>query len=699
MDRRGGHSQREGRLQPLIARRGFLQLAAAAPLAGAHGGDPVFRYIESLARADGGYAWDDEPESVLTTTFAAIGCYQVLGREPPRKAELGRFVRAFASQATKRKERPLRRFEFERVQALLWLGEKVDDFRDEAANWKKPSDYTQRYERRGNPVFQQEVGALRARQLLAVTSGELAWIDYVTARRRSNGSFNNTPAKDGGDGHVMNTWWGLQAMEALGLPRNPQPATVRWLQSCQRPSGAFTWAPKPELAPDEDLAYTWAAVSALAALDAAPRNRRGAISYLHLLRNPDGGYGDRPGLPSNVVATHRALEALKVLQQSAMPARQRAPRVETPPASLKAFTVQIEAAGHGSPADAVELARTLRIHLWGAKNGPAGWTARAQALADERKVPVSFFMADEEYGTDVHVPGLGTYSHLVDVFAPPNVDSGRSMAKDPQPIAWPKFRDQRIAALKRAGGGIFWQFNENEELTRVLLDEAVARGTYDAISSFHFGNENFLHSQPFLNAYRHRLPMIGLQDAHGPEAWWNADFLTGFRTVFLGAEPTLKAFVEALRRRWVVSIRQDDTTGGQRRLAGGSNEVRAAVLAREAEWGWQGRRPLASVVAVTNEAPFEVAQPATGVTVRVRTAWSHTNQGALRQELAALVRLVVDGREVPTVRKETKAKDAVMDVWHEHEIPKPAPGKHRADATVRDLQSKATTVVTTEWTS
>ncbi|HWH69016.1 MAG TPA: hypothetical protein VNT26_06510, partial [Candidatus Sulfotelmatobacter sp.] len=38
----------------------------------------VVRYLESLARPDGGYAWADQPESHLTPTYAVIGCYRVL---------------------------------------------------------------------------------------------------------------------------------------------------------------------------------------------------------------------------------------------------------------------------------------------------------------------------------------------------------------------------------------------------------------------------------------------------------------------------------------------------------------------------------------------------------------------------------------------------------------------------------------------
>ena len=42
------------------------------------------RYLETLARPDGGYGWDDQPHSHLTPTFAVIGSYRLLGQTPPQ---------------------------------------------------------------------------------------------------------------------------------------------------------------------------------------------------------------------------------------------------------------------------------------------------------------------------------------------------------------------------------------------------------------------------------------------------------------------------------------------------------------------------------------------------------------------------------------------------------------------------------------
>src|SRR5690606_30705857 len=109
-------------------------------------------------------------------------------------------------------------------------------------------------------------------------------------------------------------------------------------------------------------------------------------------------------------------------------APQRAPigsaRRSTPPAGLNVYSIQLEAPGWGSPLEAVELARDLRIDLWGGKNSEPGWVERAQALADRDGVPVRFFHSNEEYGSYFGLDGFGCYNHLSDPFAPAGRDFG-----------------------------------------------------------------------------------------------------------------------------------------------------------------------------------------------------------------------------------------------------------------------------------
>jgi len=689
-------------------------VGATLPLRPAHGAslrssDALPRYLESLARSDGGYAWEDQEHSHLTPTFAVVGSYRLLRRMPPGREKLVQFIRSHHPRELKKLEQERRVFEFQQIQALAWLDADVSEFRETIRAWTRPLSYLKQYEQHGYPVFQSEMGAIFCRDLLNLPLADLSlhFTDYLNSRRRSNGTFNNTPASDGGDGHVMNTWWGLQASKLLGKEVANKDETVAWLRACQRTGGGFTYQPKPEFGGVEDIAYTRAAVRSLKLLGANVSGRPCA-TWCQSLRNNDGGFSDRPGWLSNPLATYYALDTLDALnlleviedQPGVRGSSRRKPK--TIPSNLKVFTSQIEAHGQGSPNEAVELARSLRIHLWGAKNARHGWVARAQAIADRKNVPVKFFTSNEEYGTWVDIPGMGTYSHTSDIMAPAEANIGGALANQGA-ISWPEFRRRRLAPLEQAQGRLLWQFGENEELVRTFLDDSVERGGYAAISTFHFGNPDFTNSEPFLQRWRGQIPFVALQDAHGPEPWWFADMTAGFRTLFFAEEPTWEGWLKALKENWVVAVRHDALSRGKTWMHGSSREALDFVRDREREWCWWKApdisRPLVSLVALRPDDEFEVARPDQGVMIRVRCAWQNTPQGLLRQPLAELVRLSVDEVEVKPTLVTTPAPrgTAMADHYHRFHLAHPKTGLHAASVIVRSLETKLETARSIEF--
>jgi hypothetical protein len=305
-----------------LTRRTLLKSVAVAGLAtalprlgAAQPAQAVLNYLAAHARPDGGYAFTDQQRSHLTPTYAVIGAYRLLGHTPPNKTALTEYVRTHHPRELKKLEQERRIFEFQQVQALVWLGDPAAEFRERLATWVAPLPYLKQYEQHGYPVFQSELGLVQCRVLLGMSVEPLkpAFTDYVAARRRANGSFNNTPAADGGDGHVMNTLWGLQAARALGMAEEKKAETIAWLRACQLPSGGFTYQPKPMFGGVDDVAYTRAALRALALLGSGPADRAACVVWLNSLANADGGFGDRPGWLSNPLATFYALDALDAL--------------------------------------------------------------------------------------------------------------------------------------------------------------------------------------------------------------------------------------------------------------------------------------------------------------------------------------------------------------------------------------------------
>lgn len=637
--------------------------------------------------------------SHLTPTFGVIGAYQALKLMPPNPTELADFVRVRHPRELKPLQQEARIFDWQQVQALRWLGADTREFATSIAAFAKPLEYNRLYESQGYPVAQSELSAVLAHGLLGLPVAGIAdtFGRYLDERRRPNGSYNNTPVSDGGDGHVMTTLLALQATRVLGREETPPDALIAWLQGCQLPQGGFTFQPEPAFGGVDDISYVHAAVRALHLLGEKPENPDACVYYIHSLANADGGFGDRPGWLSNATATHRALEALDTLGAlgniDQVKRRWSRPRTALP-AGLNIYSAQIEAHGTGSPADAVELARSLKIDLWGAKSARPGWGKRFAEVAAERKVPVKWFASDEEHGTWLHTPGFGTYSHISDVIAPAGVDLGVPLGtrrKAGDPVSWEEYRKRRLNPLHRANGRLIWQFGENEQLMRILLDDSVERGGYAAISTYHFGNPDFTNSEPFLNRWRGRIPFVALQDSHGAEPWYFADFTTGFRTLFLATEPTWAGWLNALEHNWTVPVRHDALSRGKTWMHSGSDEVLEFVRGREKEWRWwdnpQCERPLLSIVAVGPDDEFESDRPNEGLNIRVRCAWESNYLGALRKPLAELVRLSVDGVEVkPTLVERKRTNTQAGEHAHCFALtPKQAEVVHTVTAVVREI--------------
>ena len=161
---------------PPLTRRTLLKSAAVAGLCSAlpriRAAQPaaavVLDYLARHARPDGGYALADQERSHLTPTYAVIGAYRLLGQMPPNRAALADYVRTHHPRELKKLEQERRIFEFQQVQALVWLGDPAAEFRDRLKAWTAPLPYLKQYEQHGYPIFQSELGLVQCRALLGM---------------------------------------------------------------------------------------------------------------------------------------------------------------------------------------------------------------------------------------------------------------------------------------------------------------------------------------------------------------------------------------------------------------------------------------------------------------------------------------------------------------------------------------------------
>ena len=557
--------------------------------------DAVCKYFESCRLADGGYAYPEQDASHLTVTYAAVMAYAALGRDVPGdKAALAKLIAGplfpLAASRTRWHWNPLCEFNLQQARAVKALGGYLRPYSRMADAKKNIDSYLASLEQGGNPILTQQMAVLLLKAECGCTitpEVRKVFSDYLDARERTNGTYNTTLASDGSDGHVVNTAYALAGRRVLGV--QPDRKVVGWIQSCQRPDGGFTWAPNPEKGGVSDLWYAHAAVRALLDLGARPKDEAALLGWLGSLRNADGGFAPRPGLRSDPLATWRAVDLLVRLGRPLPPRNPAMPKHSVGNLSgLRAFTIQFEAPGTGSAREAVQVAKDLKIHLWGAKNATPKWLAAAQAEADRRGVPVTFFASNENYDEWREVPGIGKFSHLRDPAYPPKG------AKGMRPFE-------------------LWQICDHECCARVWLDS----GEYDGIGTFHFWCYDMTWLLPFLYQYEETIPFVANQDAHN-EAWWGRDDLMAFRTVFLAKEGTWDAFRDACAKGLVTSVREDAHTQGRLRMIGGRPEAKARIRELEGDWRVRELGERVSVQVLTPEDVFERAHPKVGRVIRVR---------------------------------------------------------------------------------
>lgn len=571
------------------------------------------------------------------------------------------------------------------------MGGDVSSFQNLVTGWKSQAGLLANYESHGFGGLYQEAMIPICHYLLGLQMrNEEEFINYLDQCRRSNGSFNNAPASFGGDGNILNTYWSLYALQTLSAPDKLRSETIKWIQDCQRDNGGFTHQPNPGIGNNDDVIYTWAGIKALKILGAKPLDEKKVVRYLTSLHNADGGFGSRPGLHSTALASFYAVDALKDLEMlpalDNLKASEEEPEAKTDFSGYQIYSVQFQAHGQGSPKEAVMLADSLKIDLWGVKNPIEGWIAEAREIAKMNNVPVTFFISDEPYDKQVTIPGMGAFNHILDYIAP--ADAEIQFAGDP---TFEELGNTTLKQLKEVNGGLVLQVSNNEPLARMLIDESINnRHGYLALSTVHFG-QNFMFWLPYVAEYRYRLPLVTLQDAHGPEPWIWTDELTHHRNLFIARSPTYEGMIEAMKKNWIVGVRHDSVTNFKTRLLGGAESARQYIIERESGWKWwdnagELKRPRVAITVLTSDDKFEAGKPDKFLNIRVRVQWNSTRE-TLKSPAFVLEELKVDGQEVKAELVIVSRANRIIDSYYLYHWTNPVKGTREIEAKVRQVST------------
>ncbi|MGC4231921.1 MAG: terpene cyclase/mutase family protein [Niabella sp.] len=669
----------------------------------------VLKYIAGLQKPEGGYGWADQPDGHITPTYACVGTLNHLGNLPSDRKSLINWIETHHPQTGVNQEAgpsgaQMRDLTYHQVMAISWLGGSTASFKEEVSRWKSQRGALANYENNRFANLWQETFTPICRQLLGLDLQQttIDFTGYLDSLRRANGSYNNAPVsfKEPGDGNMLNTLHSVIALQSLGQAVPGKEQLIRWIEKCRTISGGFTHQPEPELAKKPDIIYTWAAIKLLKLLGATPGNGA-SVRYILSLQNWDGGFGSKPGLASTPLSTFYAVEALHLAGAGNAlkePLRSFAAiRSEEPLKGQKVFSVQFQSVGNGSPAEAVMLADSLNIHLWGAKNAPSGWVKVAQAIADKKGVPVHFFICDEPYNKNILVPGMGSFGHILDYYAPAG-----NPVEFPAESIWPSLSEQYFKRLIHQDGGLILQVSNNEPLARILLDESIDNGGYTAMATHHF-DQNFAFWLPYLFDYRDRLPMVCLQDGHGTESWWWGDDLLKERTLFIASEPTYEGMIAAMKKNHIVSVKHDSITSNKVRMMGGTDAARKFIMAAQQQWKWWNDtgenkdHPWAAVTILKPGDLFETGTSSEGIVVRVR-CWYKTRQQTILQPVTELVQLKIDGKTVTTtfLKKENQRKQ-LQDIYHTYKAGQLSKGTHTIEVLVRKISTGEIRIIKTQF--
>lgn len=656
----------------------------------------VLTYISNLKKSNGGYGWKGQPDGHITPTFATVGTLNNLNRLPQNRSELIEWLKTHHPQTGKNIEAgpsgsQMRDIFYEQMQAIKWLGGNINEYKNEVNQWQPQRTANANFEETkfGN-LWQESFTPISFALLeLPVDRIQEEFTGYLDSLQRPNGSYNNAPSDFGGDGNVLITHNVILSLKAFGKNIPAKSELIKWLQNCQDANGGFKHQPSPELAKKPDIIYTWAAIKAMNELGGKPLDTKKAIEYILSCQDFDGGFGNKPGLPSTPMSTYYAIDALKGIDAlSALDKKFTGDGIVRVSYGLQGkniYTAQFQSVGNGSPKEAVALAREFKINLWGAKNSPDGWIKEAQRIADENKVPVHFFITDEPYNKNVFIPGMGKFGHILDYYA----KAGAPMNL-PEEATWPELRENYFKLLLQNNGGLILQVSNNEPVARILLDESIDNGGYTALATHHF-DQNFAFWLPYLFDYSNRLPMVCLQDGHGTEPWWWADELQKERTLFLAKDPSYESMADAVMKNYVISVKHDTITNNKTRMMGGLDYTRNFFKSKENEWKWwdaDGKiydQPWGIITAVFPDDKFEEATPENGVNIRIRP-WYKTKNQTLLEPWTKLVKLSVNGKIVNSQIIEKKNhRGQLQDVYYLCHILNAEKGYNEISATFKKL--------------
>jgi prenyltransferase beta subunit len=424
--------------------------------------------------------------------------------------------------------------------------------------------------------------------------------EFIIARQSANGGFvdayrTETPPEPAA-AHVVITYHAVMAFQALGLDVPQRAACVEFLQACQTPEGGFRWSPTHRAHSNQaDVWYAWAAVRALDALGAQPRDREKCVAWINGLQNPDGGFGDRPGWDSRIYSTYYAVHALAILRGDAKKGitAKRVSRTveEIPDGKFTIFQAHLKSSPDlaGSQAAMVDEVQKMKLHLVGAK---AEDVAAARARVQEKGYRLEVLANPENYAHKLCWLGGDPANHVSNWLIPPGMtpDARRQWAQaavaGKQGLPWEAFKEQVIAPALRLGTLFYPELDFSMTNAYMVYDDGLdGQPGYNAfLAALGWPAWDWVRQTPYRERWVGKLPALADGDAHGDLAKWRSR-PEKQRVLYLAPSHELTHFLDACRNRRTVCVIRDPREPAGVVLYGTPAAV-GYVQRHRAQWQW-----------------------------------------------------------------------------------------------------------------
>lgn len=431
--------------------------------------------------------------------------------------------------------------------------------------------------------------------------------DYLKNRQAENGAFvddvTDTPTPTNAETNLIITSDVVLTLKGLGSKIPNAAKCIQWLQTCQTDSGGFGYSPdSKELSNQADVWYTWAAIRALKALGAEPKNTKKCMEWLNSLQNYDGGFGDMPGWKSRIYSTYYAVSAFNDLTgnaTSAIVSKQREQHIKVIPEGK----YSIFEAHHKSPSGGegmIDSIVAMKLNLIGVKSkekdvdlnkGISPLVAKVREYAEKKGYPLEVLEFPENYSHNLIWPNGQKADHVSNFLIPPKLSSSegqiykKAFEAGQAGLTWDNFRREVIHPIKNLKTGTLFYPEMDYTIVNAyrVYDEGLNGGDgYNAVPGAHFGNIDWVRHFPYKERWEGVLPIVADGDAHANIVKWRKNLLQ-FRNVYIASSYLFKDYIDAsLHGRSVCVIHMP--SGAIRYY--GSNEAVAYLKKHLKEWQW-----------------------------------------------------------------------------------------------------------------